>query len=43
LRADLRDGDTNYQITLFTNGRAIIKGTADAAAARGIYAKYIGT
>ena len=31
------------EITVFPDGRAIIKGTHDPAVARGIYAKYIGT
>jgi adenylyltransferase/sulfurtransferase len=39
------DGDQAaepFQITLFPDGRAIIKGTDDATVARGIYARYIG-
>ncbi len=32
----------DYQITLFADGRAIVKGTADPAVARSIYAKYVG-
>ncbi|HUU97836.1 MAG TPA: ThiF family adenylyltransferase [Phycisphaerae bacterium] len=39
----LRFAVDDYQITLFPDGRAIIQGTADAATARGVYAKYIGT
>jgi adenylyltransferase/sulfurtransferase len=31
-----------YEITLFPDGRAIIKGTTDAAVARSLYARYIG-
>ncbi|TWT43694.1 putative adenylyltransferase/sulfurtransferase MoeZ [Phycisphaerae bacterium RAS1] len=31
-----------YQVTLFADGRAIVQGTADAATARGVYAKYVG-
>jgi molybdopterin/thiamine biosynthesis adenylyltransferase len=31
-----------YELTLFPDGRAIIKGTADAAVARDLYARYIG-
>jgi molybdopterin-synthase adenylyltransferase len=30
-------------LTVFPDGRAIIKGTQDPAVARGIYAKYIGS
>ena len=32
-----------YELTLFPNGRAIIKGTTDAAVARGLYARFIGS
>ena len=32
-----------YELTIFPDGRAIIKGTDDPAVARGIYAKYIGS
>lgn len=32
----------DYDITLFADGRAIIKGTEDESLARGLYAKYIG-
>ncbi|MGO8951350.1 MAG: ThiF family adenylyltransferase [Ktedonobacterales bacterium] len=32
-----------YDITLFPDARAIIKGTADTAVARSLYAKYIGS
>lgn len=31
-----------YELTVFPDGRAIIKGTQDPAVARGLYAKYIG-
>jgi adenylyltransferase/sulfurtransferase len=31
-----------YEITLFADGRAIIKGTEDESVARGLYAKYVG-
>lgn len=31
-----------YEITLFADGRAIIKGTDEESVARGLYAKYIG-
>ncbi len=33
----------NFDITLFADGRAIIKGTADPAVARTLYARYIGS
>lgn len=32
-----------YDLTIFPDGRAIIKGTDDAAVARGLYAKYVGS
>ena len=32
-----------YELTVFPDGRAIIKGTQDPAVARGIYARYIGS
>lgn len=31
-----------YEVTVFADGRAIVKGTADPAVARGLYARYIG-
>jgi len=32
-----------YEMTLFPDGRAIIKGTSDTAIARGLYARYVGS
>ena len=32
-----------YEMTLFLDGRAIIKGTTDTATARSLYAKYVGS
>jgi molybdopterin/thiamine biosynthesis adenylyltransferase len=32
-----------YEMTLFSDGRAIIKGTTDTAVARSLYAKYVGS
>jgi molybdopterin-synthase adenylyltransferase len=32
-----------YEITLFQDGRAIVKGTSDAAVARSLYARYVGS
>ncbi|HEY6968266.1 MAG TPA: ThiF family adenylyltransferase [Candidatus Angelobacter sp.] len=32
-----------YELTLFPDGRAIIKGTSDAAVARSLYARFIGS
>ncbi|HXJ17931.1 MAG TPA: thiazole biosynthesis adenylyltransferase ThiF, partial [Candidatus Polarisedimenticolia bacterium] len=31
-----------YEMTIFADGRAIIKGTKDAAVARSLYARYVG-
>ncbi len=31
-----------YELTIFPDGRAIVSGTADVAAAKGLYAKYVG-
>ena len=31
-----------YQLTVFPDGRAIIKGTTDVGVARGLYARYVG-
>jgi adenylyltransferase/sulfurtransferase len=31
-----------YEMTVFSDGRAIVKGTKDPAVARSLYAKYIG-
>ncbi len=39
----LRFAVDSFEITVFPDGRAIIKGTGDVAAARGLYAKYIGS
>jgi adenylyltransferase/sulfurtransferase len=33
----------NYEITLFRDGRAIIKGTSDPAVARSLYARFVGS
>ncbi len=33
----------DYEMTLFPDGRAIIKGTSDTAVARSLYARYIGS
>ena len=42
LRADITDNGEPYELTLFTDGRAIVKGTKHANVAKGIYAKYVG-
>jgi adenylyltransferase/sulfurtransferase len=38
----LRFINANHEITVFPDGRAIIKGTTDIGVARGIYSRYIG-
>lgn len=40
LRLNLADPD--YELTIFRDGRAIIKGTQDVGVARGLYSRYIG-
>ncbi|MBT8092294.1 MAG: thiazole biosynthesis adenylyltransferase ThiF, partial [Gammaproteobacteria bacterium] len=42
LRAGIRDHENNYEITLFPDGRAIVKGTNKPEIARSIYAKFVG-
>ncbi|MEX2387050.1 MAG: ThiF family adenylyltransferase [Phycisphaeraceae bacterium] len=42
LRANITDNGDPYELTLFTDGRAIVKGTKHANVAKGIYAKYVG-
>ena len=32
----------SYELTVFPDGRVIVKGTQDPAVARGLYARYIG-
>jgi len=38
----LRFSNGSHEITVFPDGRAIVKGTTDVGVARGIYSKYIG-
>jgi molybdopterin-synthase adenylyltransferase len=38
----LRFSDSEYEMTVFPDGRAIIKGTTDIGVARGVYARYVG-
>lgn len=42
LRADIQDNGESYELTLFTDGRAIVKGTKQPSVAKSIYAKYVG-
>lgn len=43
LRAELGDRGKMFELSLFPDGRAIIKGTDDASEARAVYAKYVGS
>jgi len=42
LRAELTDNGQPFELTLFPDGRAIVKGTGEVSVARSLYAKYIG-
>jgi adenylyltransferase/sulfurtransferase len=42
LRADVTDNGKPYELTVFADGRAIVKGTQETAVARSVYAKYVG-
>lgn len=42
LRAEITDNGEPYALTLFTDGRAIVKGTKEPNTAKSIYAKYVG-
>jgi adenylyltransferase/sulfurtransferase len=43
IRADLAENGKAYELTLFADGRAIVKGTGEASVARSVYARYVGT
>jgi adenylyltransferase/sulfurtransferase len=43
LRANLVDRGQPFEITLFPDGRAIVKGTHEPNVARSLYAKFIGS
>jgi len=38
----LRFHDGEYEVTVFPDGRAIIKGTTDTGVARSVYSRYLG-
>ena len=38
----LKFKSNGYEITVFTDGRAIVKGTTDIGVARSLYARYVG-
>lgn len=42
LRAAVTDNGTAYELTVFPDGRAIVKGTEDPSIARSLYAKFVG-
>ncbi len=43
VRAALEDNGRPYELTVFGDGRAIVKGTSEPAAARSVYARYVGS
>ena len=43
LQSWITDAGQEYELTVFSDGRAIIKGTTEPATARSIYAKYVGS
>ena len=42
VRTEIEDNGNLFELTLFADGRAIVKGTGDASTARSLYAKYVG-
>jgi adenylyltransferase/sulfurtransferase len=42
VRAELTDNGKPYELTVFSDGRAIVKGTKEGNVARSVYAKYVG-
>lgn len=42
LQANVTHNDVSYELTLFADGRTIVKGTDDVSVAKSIYAKFIG-
>jgi adenylyltransferase/sulfurtransferase len=42
LQASVTDNGSTYELTVFRDGRAIVKGTKESNTAKGIYAKYVG-
>lgn len=43
VRAEVSDNHAVFELTLFADGRAIIKGTGEPAIARSVYAKFVGS
>lgn len=42
VRAEIRDSGKTYELTVFADGRAIVKGTDKTAVARSVFARYVG-
>lgn len=42
LRAEIKDNGTDYEITVFSDGRTIVRGTKEPTVARAVHAKYVG-
>ena len=42
LKFQLKEAGSEYEFTVFPDGRAIIKGTSEPDKARTLYAKYVG-
>jgi len=42
LRASVDSGAGPVELTVFPDGRAIVRGTSEPAAARSVYARYVG-
>ncbi len=43
LRAEVTENGKDFELSVFPDGRAIIKGTGDTAVARRVYAKFVGS
>ncbi len=43
VRAAFEENGRPYELTVFGDGRAIVKGTSEPAAARSVYARYVGS
>ena len=42
LRARISENGSDYELSLFPDGRAIVKGTGDTTVAKNVFAKYVG-
>jgi molybdopterin/thiamine biosynthesis adenylyltransferase len=42
VRAEIADNGHDFEITLFADGRAIVRGTGENSVARSVYSKYVG-